>query len=126
MPGVFPDYPAPVVRNAGSEREMVMMRWGMPPPPRAGGYPVTNIRNTSSAHWRAWLKPESRGPLRHDKSNGTVIGGQSCADGFEVTDRFYSRPRVAINALLTISGTPLDCPSGHSVRDLEAVTASSR
>jgi putative SOS response-associated peptidase YedK len=48
MPGVFPDYPAPVVRNAGTERELVMMRWGMPPPPRAGGYPVTNIRNTSS------------------------------------------------------------------------------
>jgi putative SOS response-associated peptidase YedK len=36
MPGVFPDYPAPVVRNAGSERELAMMRWGMPPPPRAG------------------------------------------------------------------------------------------
>ena len=34
MPGVFPDYPAPVVRNAGTERELTMMRWGMPPPPR--------------------------------------------------------------------------------------------
>jgi hypothetical protein len=33
MPGVFPDYPAPVVRNAGAERELAMMRWGMPPPP---------------------------------------------------------------------------------------------
>jgi hypothetical protein len=32
----------------------------MPPPPRAGGPPVTNIRNTSSPHWRGWLKPESR------------------------------------------------------------------
>jgi putative SOS response-associated peptidase YedK len=30
MPGVFPDYPAPVVRNSGDEREMVLMRWGMP------------------------------------------------------------------------------------------------
>ena len=60
MPGVFPDYPAPVVSNAGAEREMVMMRWGMPPPPRAGGFPVTNIRNTTSPHWRGWLKPESR------------------------------------------------------------------
>src|ERR1700738_4149455 len=60
MPGVFPDYLAPVVRNAGGEREMVMMRWGMPPPPRAGGFPVTNIRNTTSPHWRAWLKSESR------------------------------------------------------------------
>jgi hypothetical protein len=25
MPGVFPDYPAPVVRNAGAERELTMM-----------------------------------------------------------------------------------------------------
>ena len=46
--------------HAAGEREIVMMRWGMPPPPRAGGYPVTNIRNTSSPHWRAWLKPENR------------------------------------------------------------------
>src|SRR6202795_1752415 len=60
MPGVFPDYPAPVVRNAGAERELTMMRWGMPSPPRAGGYPVTNIRNTTSPHWRGWLKPENR------------------------------------------------------------------
>ena len=60
MPGVFPDYPAPVVRNAGAEREMVMMRWGMPPPPRAGGFPVTNIRNTTSPHCRGWLKRWSR------------------------------------------------------------------
>ena len=60
MPGVFPDYPAPVVRNVGAEREMTMMRWGMPPPPRAGGFPVTNIRNTTSPHWRGWLKPENR------------------------------------------------------------------
>jgi putative SOS response-associated peptidase YedK len=46
MPGVFPDYPAPVVRNADGGRELTTMRWGMPPPPRAGGYPVTNIRNS--------------------------------------------------------------------------------
>jgi putative SOS response-associated peptidase YedK len=51
MPGVFPDYPAPVARNAGAERELTMMRWGMPPPPRTGGPPVTNIRNTASPHW---------------------------------------------------------------------------
>jgi putative SOS response-associated peptidase YedK len=60
MPGVFPDYPAPVVRKAGDEQEMVLMRWGMPPPPKIGGPPVTNIRNTSSPHWRMWLKPENR------------------------------------------------------------------
>lgn len=60
MPGVFPDYPAPVVRNAATERELIMMRWAMPPPPKFGGAPVTNIRNTSSPHWRGWLKPENR------------------------------------------------------------------
>jgi len=49
-----------VVRNAGADRELIMMRWGMPPPPRNGGPPVTNIRNTSSPHWRGLLKPENR------------------------------------------------------------------
>jgi putative SOS response-associated peptidase YedK len=60
MPGVFPDYPAPVIRNVGEERAMVLMRWGMPPPLKFGGPPVTNIRNMSSPHWRSWLTPESR------------------------------------------------------------------
>ena len=50
MPGVFPDYPAPVIRNVGEEAELVMMRWGTPPPPRTGGPPGTNIRDTSSPH----------------------------------------------------------------------------
>ena len=39
MPGVFPDYPAPVIRNTDAGTEMVTMRWGMPPPPRTGGPP---------------------------------------------------------------------------------------
>ena len=34
MPGVFPDYPAPVVRNTEAGTEMTLMRWGMPPPPQ--------------------------------------------------------------------------------------------
>jgi putative SOS response-associated peptidase YedK len=55
MPGAFPDYLAPVVSNFGGERALTMMRWGMPPP-RAGGPPATNIHNTSSPHWRGWLK----------------------------------------------------------------------
>jgi putative SOS response-associated peptidase YedK len=29
-PGIFPDYPAPIVRNADSGRELAMERWGMP------------------------------------------------------------------------------------------------
>src|ERR1700732_2423177 len=58
MPGVFPDYPAPVVRDDGGGREVVTMRRGMAPAPRAGGYPGTNISDTSSPHWRGW--PQSR------------------------------------------------------------------
>jgi putative SOS response-associated peptidase YedK len=59
MPGVFPDYPAPVVRNTDTGRELTMMRWGMPPPPRLPGV-ATNIRNMSSPHWRKWLKSVNR------------------------------------------------------------------
>jgi putative SOS response-associated peptidase YedK len=61
FPGVFPDYLAPVVRNASDGvRELAMLRWGMPGPPQFGGAPVTNIRNTKSPHWRGWLKPQNR------------------------------------------------------------------
>jgi putative SOS response-associated peptidase YedK len=61
LPGIFPDYHAPVVRLAeDGERELVMMRWGMPCPPQFGTQHVTNIRNTKSPHWRRWLGPPSR------------------------------------------------------------------
>jgi putative SOS response-associated peptidase YedK len=59
MPAIFPDGMAPIVRGAG-ERQMEMMRWGMPCPPQFGMVPVTNIRNSKSLHWRPWLGPESR------------------------------------------------------------------
>ena len=48
MPGVFFDHPAPVICNPGAKREMRMMPWGMPAPPRTG--------YQHSQH----LKPESR------------------------------------------------------------------
>ncbi|WP_181700568.1 SOS response-associated peptidase [Chthonobacter albigriseus] len=60
LPGVFPDYMAPVVRNGDGGRELTMMRWGMPSPPTYNGPPITNIRNTNSPHWRRWLGPTSR------------------------------------------------------------------
>jgi putative SOS response-associated peptidase YedK len=41
VPGVFPDYPAPVIRNTDHGTELTTMRWGMPPPPKFGGAPVT-------------------------------------------------------------------------------------
>jgi hypothetical protein len=88
MPGIFPDYAAPIVRNASEGREIVMARWGMPSSQQAlldatkkraqkleangkavdfkellrmepdGG--TTNIRKVKSAHWKRWLDPEHR------------------------------------------------------------------
>ena len=61
IPSIFPDYPAPIVRNApDGARELALARWGMPCPPQFGSAPVTNIRNTKSAHWRRWLGPANR------------------------------------------------------------------
>lgn len=89
LPGIFPDYPAPVIRtNPRGERELAMLRWGMPSSRKAifdaatkradklrakgktvefdellrmepdGG--TTNIRRTESRHWSPWLAPANR------------------------------------------------------------------
>src|SRR3569623_1064040 len=65
MPGIFPDYAAPIVRNEGSQRVLTTSRWGMPSPQnllaaskRDPG--VTNIGNTASPHWQRWLGVENR------------------------------------------------------------------
>lgn len=88
LPGIFPDYAAPIVRNTPEGRELAMVRWGMPTPTsilhkaadaradklEAKGKMVdrealrkaepdagvTNVRNLKSPHWRRWLGVESR------------------------------------------------------------------
>lgn len=85
---LYPDYPAPIVRNTSAGRELAMVRWGMPSSRQAlfqaaskrakklrqkgkevdfeellqmgpdGG--TTNIRNTISKHWTRWLGVENR------------------------------------------------------------------
>ncbi len=65
LPGIYPDYMAPVVRNHPGGRELTMARWGMPSPAfalqgRRRDYGVTNVRNTTSPHWRRWLGIEHR------------------------------------------------------------------
>lgn len=58
---IFPDQMAPVVRTApDGVRELVMMRWGFPPPPNAGKVPVTNVRNSLSKWWRPWMQAGHR------------------------------------------------------------------
>jgi len=65
LPGIFPDYPAPVIRNGADGRQLCYARWGMPSPVfalkgRKTDPGVTNVRNVSSPHWRRWLGLESR------------------------------------------------------------------
>ena len=65
LPGIFPDYAAPIVRNHPDGRELTMARWGMPSPPEKlvgkrvdGGW--TNIRTPSARYWRPWMTIEHR------------------------------------------------------------------
>ena len=61
LQGIFPDQPAPVIHTGPDGRELTMMRWGFPSPPGVpGNRPVTNIRNTGSGYWRAWMQPAYR------------------------------------------------------------------
>jgi putative SOS response-associated peptidase YedK len=72
VPAFFPNQMALVARaGADGARELVMMRWGFPPPNISNSKPrnpyLTNIRNTDSRHWLPWLrKPEPSVPrARH-------------------------------------------------------------
>jgi putative SOS response-associated peptidase YedK len=61
LPAVYPDTMAPVIRlDDNGARNLIMMRWGFPPPLSARPQPVTNIRNVKSPYWRNWLRPEFR------------------------------------------------------------------
>ncbi len=65
LPGIFPDYGAPIVRDGADGRELVLARWGMPSPlfalkGKKTDSGVTNIRNSGSPHWRRWLGTKNR------------------------------------------------------------------
>ena len=60
LPGIYPDYAAPILRRGPSGLRLTMARWGMPTPPqflvgKRTDPGVTNIRNLASPHWRRWL-----------------------------------------------------------------------
>jgi putative SOS response-associated peptidase YedK len=62
---IFPDYEAPIVRNGDGGPRLAKARWGMPSPAfalkdRKTDPGVTNVRNTTSSHWRRWLGVEHR------------------------------------------------------------------
>lgn len=65
LPGLFPDYAAPIVRIERGEKIVASARWGLPSPAfalqgRNSDPSVTNVRNTKSAHWKRWLTPAHR------------------------------------------------------------------
>jgi len=65
LPGIFPDYSAPIVRNWQAMRELAMARWGMPSPAftlkgRNSDPGITNVRNVQSRHWQRWLNRQNR------------------------------------------------------------------
>jgi putative SOS response-associated peptidase YedK len=46
LPGIFPDYGAPIVREGQDGRELALARWGMPSP---GGKTVSMIADRPAA-----------------------------------------------------------------------------
>jgi putative SOS response-associated peptidase YedK len=66
LAGIWPDYPAPIIRHGASGGwRLAMARWGMPTPAKflegkRTDPGATNIRNVASPHWRRWLGVEHR------------------------------------------------------------------
>ena len=95
LPGIFPDYAAPIVRTGvDGVRELAMARWGMPSPAFAlqgkkVDRGVTNVRNTASPHWRRWLVPAARClvPFTSFSEPGLNAEGKSEPVWFALDDR---------------------------------------
>ncbi|GJD82473.1 SOS response-associated peptidase [Methylobacterium haplocladii] len=82
LPGIFPNYAAPIVHVLDGKRALSMYRWGMPSPKfvlkdKKTDPGVTNVRNTKSPHWRRWLSPEHRClvPLTSFSEHNKAVGG---------------------------------------------------
>ena len=61
--GVFPDYKAPIVRNApDGVRELAMARWGMPCPPQFGGAAI-EYADTKPKKTPTWFALDETRPL---------------------------------------------------------------
>lgn len=62
---VYPDRMAPIITGQGDHHVLRTARWGLPSPRQYHSKSgidrgITNVRNTTSAHWRRWLGPEHR------------------------------------------------------------------
>lgn len=82
LPGIFPDYLAPIVRTVDGVREVANARWGMPSPVfalkgRNSDSGITNVRNVTSWHWKQWLGIDNRClvPFTSFSENETLADG---------------------------------------------------
>ena len=56
LSAVLPDQIAPVIRNGPGERELALLRWGLPPPIPVPGRPLAMmVRNAALGFWRPWM-----------------------------------------------------------------------
>lgn len=129
LPGIFPDYAAPIVRNTVDGRELAMARWGMPTPPQylvdAKGNPrkvdagVTNVRNVKSSHWRRWLGPESRCvvPFTSFSENETLPDGRKPPIWFALGE---GRPLACFAGIWTNWTSVRKIKEGETTNDLFA------
>jgi putative SOS response-associated peptidase YedK len=80
LPGIFPNYAAPIVREGSEGRELILACWGMPSPlfelkGKKTDPGVTNIRNPLSLHWRRWPEHRCLVPFTSISENGLTPGG---------------------------------------------------
>jgi putative SOS response-associated peptidase YedK len=124
LPGIFPDYFAPIVRNRPDGRELVTARWGMPSPKsvieaRKSDPGVTNIRNVASPHWRRWLGVESRCvvPFSSFSENEVLADGSRPPVWFAFDE---SRPLAFFAGLWTRWTSVRKVKEGETTNDLFA------
>ncbi len=142
MPGVFPDYMAPIIRNGPDGRELTLARWGMPSSQaalmaaakkraqklEAKGKVVdfkellrmepdsgtTNIRNVQSKHWKRWLGVEHRCILPF--SSFSEFNKEAGGDIWFAFDE--SRPLAAFAGLWTTWTSVRKIREGETTNDL--------
>jgi putative SOS response-associated peptidase YedK len=147
LPGIFPDYSAPIVRNAEAGRELAMARWGMPTPKNflmeatkkraqkleAKGAQidfaellrmepdlgVTNIRNLDSGHWKRWTAVEYRClvPLTSFSENELLPNGSRPPIWFALDD---SRPLAFFAGVWTSWTSVRKAKEGEVTADIYA------
>lgn len=124
LAGIFPDYPAPIVRNGAEGRELSLARWGMPSPVfalkgRKTDPGVTNVRNVASPHWRRWLGLESRCvvPFTSFSEYETLPGGEKRPVWFALDD---DRPLAFFAGIWTRWTSVRKVKEGETTNDLFA------